>query len=77
VDNWAVSPHATPIPANDPTAMPALHIYDFFAGVQGIPSGPALIPATGLTLIQAICEPILPIWGSLYEYTIAPRSEGV
>jgi hypothetical protein len=53
IGNRAMNPHATLIPAHDLATVPALHIYDFFAGVQSILTGQALIPAAGLSLIQA------------------------
>jgi hypothetical protein len=54
IDNWAVSLQAQPIPSHDTTAIPALHIYDFLAGIQSIPpSGSLLCPAEGLSLTQA------------------------
>jgi hypothetical protein len=51
VNNWAVSPQAQPIPTHDTTAVPALHVYNFLAGVQSIPSGPPALPANGLSSI--------------------------
>jgi hypothetical protein len=53
VDNWVVSPQARPIPSHDTTAVPAMHIYDFLAGVQSIPLGPSALPSAGLSLTQA------------------------
>jgi hypothetical protein len=53
IDSWAMSPQAQPIPSTDTNSVPALHIYDFFAGVQSIPLGAPAIPADGFSLIQA------------------------
>jgi hypothetical protein len=48
-----MSPQAQPIPTSDQHCVPALHIFDFLAGIQGIPIGTPALPADGLSLIQA------------------------
>jgi hypothetical protein len=53
VDNWAVSPHARPSASLDATTIPTLHVFDFLRAVTTIGPGPSLLPATGLTHLQA------------------------
>jgi hypothetical protein len=53
IDTWAMSPQAQPIPCNNLNCVPALHICDFFAGIQGIPIRAPAHPADSLSLIQA------------------------
>jgi hypothetical protein len=53
MDNWAVSPHARPSVQFDSTSIPTLHVFDFLKAVQTIGPGPRLLPATGLTHLQA------------------------
>jgi hypothetical protein len=53
VDNWAVSPCAQPSVQFDSTSIPTLHVFDFLKAVQTIGPGPSLLPATGLTHLQA------------------------
>jgi hypothetical protein len=48
-----MSPQAQPISSNDMNCVPALHIYGFLAGIQGILIGAPALPADGLSLIQA------------------------
>jgi hypothetical protein len=53
VDNWTVNPHACPSDQFDAGSIPTLHAFDFLRVVQTIGPGPSLIPATGLTHLQA------------------------
>jgi hypothetical protein len=53
INTWAMSPQAQPIPCNDTSCAPALHIDDFLVGIQGIPIEAPALPADGLSLIQA------------------------
>jgi hypothetical protein len=53
IDTWAMIPQAQPIPSNDTTSVPAMHIYNFLAGIQSIPIGAPALPVKGLSLIQA------------------------
>jgi hypothetical protein len=53
VDNWVESPQAQPIPSHNMTAIPAMHIYDFLASIQSIPVELPVLPANGLSIMQA------------------------
>jgi hypothetical protein len=53
VDNWAVGPHEHPSAHFDAGSIPTLHVFDFLHAIQTIGPGPSLIPATGLTHLQA------------------------
>jgi hypothetical protein len=53
VDSWLVAPHATPSPPNEVTAIQSLHVFDFLASIRSISHGQNLLPAAGLTPLQA------------------------
>jgi hypothetical protein len=53
VDNWAVSPHARPSSAQDHASIPKLHVFDFLRGMSSLSSTLSLLPASGLTNLQA------------------------
>jgi hypothetical protein len=53
VDNWAASPHARPVSQFEAGSIPALHVFDFLCAITSIAPGPSLLPATGLTHLQA------------------------
>jgi hypothetical protein len=53
VDNWAVSLHARPSAQFDAVLIPTLHVFYFLRAVQTIGPGPSLLPAIGLTHLQA------------------------
>jgi hypothetical protein len=53
VDNWAVSPHTCPSHQLEAASIPTLHVFDFLYAVTTIGLDPSLIPATGLTRLQA------------------------
>jgi hypothetical protein len=53
VESWLVSPHASPPASSALNAVPSLHIFDFLSCITSISHGQNLLPAVGLTPLQA------------------------
>jgi hypothetical protein len=53
VESWLVSPHASPVATHISHAIPSLHTFDFLSYISSISHGQNLLPAAGLTPLQA------------------------
>jgi hypothetical protein len=53
VESWLVSPYASLIVIQESNVIPSLHLFDFLSCISIIPHGQNLLPAVGLTPLQA------------------------
>jgi hypothetical protein len=53
MESWLVSPHTSPPATSALNAVPSLHIFDFLSCITSISHGQNLLPAIGLTPLQA------------------------